>query len=146
MKSAAAFSLLALLTMPLSADDAKKPAAPAAAADDVKHVDAAGAKKLIDEAAAKKDAKLKVLDVRTAEEFADGHIAGAVNIDFRDKSFTDKIAALDKSATYVVHCQAGGRSTKSLERFRKLGFKAIVHLDGGFAGWQKAGQPVEKSK
>ena len=146
MKTATAFSLLALLTMPLSADDAKKPAAPTAAADDVKHVDAAGAKKLIDEAAAKKDAKLKVLDVRTAEEFADGHIAGAVNIDFMDKSFTDKIAALDKSATYVVHCQAGGRSTKSLERFRKLGFKAIVHLDGGFAGWQKAGQPVEKSK
>ena len=140
-------SSLISLTMPLSADDAKKPAAPAtAAATDVKHVDAAGAKKMIDEAAAKKDAKLKVLDIRTPDEYADGHIAGAENIDFLDKSFDGKIAALDKSATYVVHCQSGGRSTKSLERFKKLGFKSIIHMDGGFAAWQKAGQPVEKSK
>lgn len=142
----APFSALLFLSaaMPLSADDAK-PAAEAAAAD-VKHVDPAGAKKILDEAAAKKDAKLKVLDVRTADEFAEGHIAGAVNVDFLSKDFADKAAALDKSVTYVVHCQSGRRSTKSLETLQKLGLKGIIHLDGGFAAWQKAGLPVEKSK
>jgi rhodanese-related sulfurtransferase len=139
--------LLSLATMTLSADDAK-PATTAAdtKADDVKHVDAAGAKKVLDEAAAKKDAKVKVLDVRTADEFAEGHIAGAVNVDFLSKDFAEKAAALDKSATYVVHCQAGGRSMKSLETLKKLGIKSIIHMDGGFGAWQKAGLPVEKAK
>lgn len=122
-----------------------KPAAPAEAAKDgVKHVDAAGAKKLLDEAAAKKESTVVVLDVRTPDEFKEGHIAGAVNVDFNDDKFSAAVAKLDKDKTYVVHCQGGGRSGRSLETFKKLGFKNIVHLDGGFAGWRKASLPVTK--
>jgi len=137
--------IISMSALNLSADD-KKPAAPAAetSKDGVTHTDAAGAKKLIDDSAAKKDGKVVVLDVRTPEEYQAGHIAGAVNIDFKEKDFADKAAKLDKSKTYVVHCQGGGRSTKSLEVFKKLGFKSIVHLDNGFGSWQKAGLPVEK--
>jgi phage shock protein E len=132
--------IFAISTLTASAQEAKP------SNDPVKHADAAGAKKLIDDSAAKKDGNVVVLDIRTPEEYKTGHIAGAVNVDFKGKDFADKVAKLDKEKTYVVHCQSGGRSTKSLETFKKLGFKTIVHLDNGFGGWQKAGLPVEKSK
>ncbi len=147
MKTHLTALIIAMSALSVSADD-KKPATPAAdaAKDGVKHADAAGAKKLIDDSAAKKDGKVVVLDIRTPDEFKGGHIAGAVNVDFKEKDFADKVAKLDKDKTYVVHCQSGGRSTKSLEIFKKLGFKAIVHLDNGFGGWEKARLPVEKTK
>lgn len=136
----------ALFCAPLAAADDAKPAAPPAAEskDGVRHTDAAGAKKLLDHAAAKKDGKLVVLDVRTPEEYKAGHIAGAANIDFKAADFADKVGKLDKNKTYIVHCQSGRRSTSSLETFKKLGFRNIVHLDSGFAGWEKAKLPVTK--
>ncbi len=85
-----------------------------------------------------------VLDVRTAEEFAEGHIGGAKNLDFLDDNFKQKAAKLDKTKTYLVHCQAGGRSTKSLEPLKELGIQNLIHLDDGFGGWQEAKLPVVK--
>lgn len=111
----------------------------AMAADAVRHVDAEGAARLL-----KENKALAVLDIRTPKEFAAGHIAGAKNIDFYEKDFADRLKALDPAKPCLVHCAVGGRSTKSLETFRKLGFKEVYHLDGGFKGWEKAGQPVEK--
>src|SRR5688572_29864138 len=147
MKSQLSAIILAMSALVASAQETT-PATPAAESskDAVKHTDAAGAKKLIDDSAAKNDSKVVVLDIRTPEEYKSGHIAGAVNVDFKQKNFAEKVAKLDKEKTYVVHCHGGGRSTKSLETFRKLGFKAIVHLDNGFGSWQKAGLPVEKTK
>jgi rhodanese-related sulfurtransferase len=91
-----------------------------------------------------KEKKVIVLDVRTPEEFKAGHLKGAVNADFNAKDFANAVAALDKEATIVVHCQAGGRSARSLPKLKDLGFKKLVHLDGGFGGWEAAGFPVEK--
>lgn len=88
--------------------------------------------------------KATVLDIRTPEEFAEGHIPGAVNIDFMDDDFTKKIGALDKSKTYVVHCAGGGRSGKSMPVFDESKFQNVLHLQSGFKGWQSAGKPVEK--
>jgi rhodanese-related sulfurtransferase len=104
----------------------------------VKHVDAAEAAKLV---AAK---KVTVLDVRTAEEFADGHIEGAVNADFTGKDFAKQAAAVDKATPVLVHCAAGGRSTRSLPQLEALGFKILYHLDGGLGAWTDAGKPVVK--
>jgi rhodanese-related sulfurtransferase len=104
----------------------------------IEHVDAAGAAKLVT------DKKVVVLDIRTPKEYQAGHIAGAKNLDFYERDFAQKLATLDKATPYLVHCAAGGRSTKSLDQFKKLGFKSVVHLDGGFKAWEKAGQPVEK--
>ncbi|MBL9152401.1 MAG: rhodanese-like domain-containing protein, partial [Verrucomicrobiales bacterium] len=116
------------------------PAAPeSAAATQVDHVDAAGAAKLL--AGADKPV---VLDIRTAPECAAGHIDGATMIDFRAPDFESKVAALDRNKSYLVHCQGGGRSTESLATFKKLGFKHIIHLDGGFGDWEAAGNPVKK--
>lgn len=105
----------------------------------VKHVDAKGAAALL-----KKDSEVVVLDIRTPAEYKDGHIAKAKNIDFYADDFEKKLSALDKSKTYLVHCASGGRSKRSLTAFNKLGFKSVVHLDGGYKGWAKDGQPVEK--
>jgi rhodanese-related sulfurtransferase len=104
----------------------------------IEHVDAEGAAKLI------ADKKAVVLDIRTPDEFKAGHIAGAKLIDFRAADFEKKLGELDKVKTYLVHCGSGGRSTRALETFKKLGFQSVVHFDGGFKAWEKAGQPVEK--
>ena len=88
--------------------------------------------------------KLTVLDVRTADEFKDGHIPGAVNLDVLDAGFEKQAAALDKSKTYLVHCAAGRRSANAAEQMKAMGFKSVVDLAPGFNGWKAAGKPVEK--
>ncbi len=87
--------------------------------------------------------KVIVLDLRTPEEFAASHIAGATNIDFNATNFQKAIAALDKNQTYLVHCASGNRSTRALPKFEQLEFKSLYHLDGGLKAWQKAKLPVE---
>ncbi len=104
----------------------------------ITHVDPATAQTLIDQK------KTVVLDVRTPKEYAAGHIADAKNIDFQSPDFEKNLGLLDRKPTYLVHCASGGRSTKSLEVFKKLGFTAVAHLDGGFQAWEKAGKPVKK--
>ena len=116
------------------AAEAAKPDASA-----VKHVDAAAAAKLV-----KGDSKLTVLDIRTPAEFATGHIKGAKNYNFQGDGFRGELNQLDKNKPYLVHCASGGRSTKSLELFKQLGFKSLYHLDGGIKAWEKASLPVEK--
>lgn len=110
-----------------------------AAADEVKHVKSKEAAAIV----AKDD--VVVLDVRTPDEFSEGHIDGAKNIDFLDDAkFKAEAAKLDKSKTYLVHCQAGGRSSKSLKVLQELGIKNLIHLDDGFGGWKDADLPVKK--
>jgi phage shock protein E len=106
--------------------------------DGATHVDVTGAEKLI------KDDRALILDVRSADEFKSGHIAGAKNIDFTENDFEQKASELDKSRPWLVHCGSGRRSTASLEVLQKLGFKQLYHLDGGMKAWQAAGKPVEK--
>ncbi|MEZ0388391.1 MAG: rhodanese-like domain-containing protein [Verrucomicrobium sp.] len=103
-----------------------------------KDVDPAAAEKLI------KEGKVTVLDVRTKDEFDEGHIKGAMNVDFKKADFEKQLAGLDKSKSYLVHCQAGGRSTASMKIFEKLGFQSIFHLNDGFMAWEEAGKPVQK--
>ena len=92
----------------------------------------------------KQNKQIVVLDVRTPEEFAQGHLAGAKNLDFHSDDFAKQLDALDKSKPYLVHCAAGGRSAKSMATFKKLNFQVIYHMDAGFNGWKEAGKPVEK--
>ena len=115
------------------ADEKEKPSS-----TNVTHADAKEAAKLVAKS------EVVVLDVRTPGEFSAGHIAGATNIDFQSGDFSERLAKLNREKTYLVHCASGGRSTRALPQFSKLGFKRIVHLDGGFKAWQAAGNPVEK--
>jgi len=90
------------------------------------------------------DKKVIVLDVRTPEEFASGHIAGSTNIDFKAADFSDRIAKLDKSQAYLVHCASGIRSAKACAAMEQLDFLTVYDLKGGIAAWKDAGLPVEK--
>lgn len=118
---------------------AAAPATPDRAAATVRNIDVAEAAKVL-----KEDPQVIVLDVRTPKEFEAGHIAGARNIDFNQGTFESELGKLDRTKRYLVHCAAGGRSGRSLEVFRRLGFQSVLHLPSGFNGWLKAGQPVQK--
>jgi rhodanese-related sulfurtransferase len=109
------------------------------AVSSVKNVEAEQAAKLLQE-----NKKIVVLDVRTSEEFAAGHIAGATNLDFHNPDFEKKLSALDKTKSYLVHCAAGGRSAKTRDLMKKQQFQSIYHLEGGLKAWEKAGKPVER--
>ena len=90
------------------------------------------------------DPALVVLDVRTPKEFDEGHIAGAINVDFLADDFAQRVAELDTGAHYLLHCKSGKRSTGALEVMEKEGFTNIAHMNGGFDAWKAAGQPVEQ--
>lgn len=113
----------------------------------IKHVTAAEAAKNLAEASAASatapEKAIAVIDVRTPEEYAAGHIKGAQNVDIGSPDFQKNLAKLDRTKTYLVHCAAGGRSTRSLTVLGKLGFKSIIHLDGGLNAWKEAGLPLE---
>ena len=88
------------------------------------------------------DPDFVILDVRTSGEYAGGHIDGAVNIDYYDPGFESLIDALDRTKTYLVHCQSGNRSASGAAVMAGLGFVEVYELDGGITAWIDAGQPV----
>ncbi len=114
--------------------DTKAEAKPA-----VKNLKVDEAAKLLAE---KKD--VVILDVRRPDEFKDGHLKGAINLNIQSKTFKEDVAKLDKSKTYLVNCAAGGRSTRACTAMDGLGFTNAFNLTGGFNAWSAAGQPVVK--
>ena len=87
-------------------------------------------------------ADLVILDVRTPEEYAAGHLEGAVRIDFYDADFADQLDQLDPEVPYLVYCQSGNRSGKTLTMMEQLGFASASDIGGGIVAWQSAGLPV----
>ena len=88
--------------------------------------------------------KATIVDVRSAEEFAKGHLRDAKNIPLADLSA--RIGELEKSKarSVVVVCQTGARSDKAVRQLAAAGFSDVVALDGGVAAWQAAGLPIAK--
>jgi rhodanese-related sulfurtransferase len=88
--------------------------------------------------------KTTVIDVRSAEEFAGGHLRDAKNIPLADLG--NRIGELEKSKsrTVVVVCQSGARAEKAVRQLAAAGFEEVWSLDGGVAAWQAAGLPVTK--
>ena len=78
-----------------------------------------------------------VIDVRTPVEFSEAHIKNAINIDYFSKSFSETISKLNKQKTILVYCAAGGRSTSACSDFKKLGFKRVYNLIGGYDDWKE---------
>lgn len=95
-------------------------------------------------AKAKSDTTAVLLDVRKPEEFAEGHIAGARNLDFLNtESFGKGIKSLDRTRTYYIYCRSGGRSAKAAKQMRGIGLK-VVDMKGGMLLWTELGLPVSK--
>jgi phage shock protein E len=83
-----------------------------------------------------------VIDVRTPQEFAAGHLAGARNVDVEAADFASKISSLDKDAPYLVYCHSGRRSAMAAAQMAAAGFTDIV--DGGaLADLVGAGAPIQ---
>ena len=78
---------------------------------------------------------VQLVDVRTAEEYAGGHIPNAVNMDVLSSDFAEKIATLDKERPVALYCRSGRRSKTAAEQAANLGYK-VVELDGGINSWQ----------
>ncbi len=83
-----------------------------------------------------------ILDIRTPQEFSEGIIDGAVNIDFYEPTFAAELDALDKDAHYVVYCRSGNRSGQAMSTFEDLGFTNITEIDGGIVNWYNTGHDV----
>jgi rhodanese-related sulfurtransferase len=92
-----------------------------------------------------RDAQFVILDVRTPEEFAQGHLSGAVNVDLMAPDFEGRLGALDKAKTYLVYCRTGNRSAKAIQIMGRLGFRSVYHMFEGIVGWQKKGFPLSTS-
>ncbi len=105
----------------------------------VQEVDVAKAKELIAKGAV-------VLDVREYPEYVAGHIPGAVwtprgLLDFKADEWLP-----DKEKIYLVYCKTGGRGIVSSCDLKKIGYKNVYNLKGGFDAWTKAGEPMEKGE
>ena len=83
-----------------------------------------------------------IIDVRTPEEFAAGHIEGAVNYAVELPEFGSQIATLDPAGTYAVYCRSGNRSQAAVAAMAQAGIPGIYELANGIIEWEEAGLPV----
>lgn len=82
------------------------------------------------------DSDAVLLDVRTQEEWDSGYVAGAVNIDFFNPEFPNKLEELDKSKNYFVYCRSGNRSGQACQLMASKGFTGeLINLQGGMLAW-----------
>jgi rhodanese-related sulfurtransferase len=83
------------------------------------------------------DPNAVILDVRTENEFSEGIIANAINIDINSgQQFVNAIEALDKEKNYFIYCRSGMRSAKACEIMNQLGFENAYNLTGGIMEWE----------
>lgn len=93
--------------------------------------------------AAQKD--IQLIDVRTPEEFAGGHLQNAVNIDFQADDFEQKIKALNKTKPVYLYCLSGGRSGKAADVLNKQGFSEVYNMKGGIMEWKANALPLDQN-
>ena len=87
------------------------------------------------------DENAVILDVRTDDEWNDGYIPNAINIDiYKGQGFIYEVDQLDKSKNYYVYCKAGARSEQACQLMNQLGFENTYNLLGGFMQWRGAVQ------
>lgn len=85
---------------------------------------------------------VQLVDVRTPQEYAEGHIDGAINIDVQSVDFRNIAEKeLSKDSTVLVYCRSGRRSMEAADRLTKLGYR-VVNLKGGITEWKEDGLPV----
>ena len=90
------------------------------------------------------DSSVIILDVRTADEYAEGHIRGAILIDQNKSDFVEQVKAkLPTEKIIAIYCRSGRRSANAASLLAKEGYK-LVNLKGGILAWIKENQPVTK--
>lgn len=91
------------------------------------------------------DKTVTVVDVRTAQEYQEGHLANSLNINVESADFASAIANLDKTKEYALYCRSGRRSTVAANEMAKAGFTSITNYNkGGFADLANLGVATSK--
>lgn len=80
-----------------------------------------------------------IIDVRTPTEFDEGHITDAMNIDFLNDSFQNRMGLLNIEITYLIYCRSGARSAQAMSIMADMGFMNVYNMLGGFTDWMDAG-------
>lgn len=83
-----------------------------------------------------KNKKNVLLDVRTPEEFAEGHVPGAVNIDVKNPNFEEEIQKLDTKKNYFIYCKSGVRAKLATEKMQEKGFKNAKNFKDGMSTYK----------
>ena len=86
----------------------------------------------------------KILDVRTPEEYHDGHIKESILLPVDEVKEKVEQLLLDKAQKIYVHCRSGMRSAKATKEMLKLGYSNVHNMQGGIIAWQNKGYPVSK--
>jgi rhodanese-related sulfurtransferase len=92
----------------------------------------------------KKNSQIIILDVRTPDEFKQGHLKNAINLNIQDPDALEKIGKLDHKATYLVYCRTQRRSGIAVSHMIESGFSNVYHMTDGMSGWLQNGKSVEK--
>jgi len=83
-----------------------------------------------------------IIDVRTASEWNNNHIAGAVHIPMSQlRSRLDELKSYE--GQLIMQCAVGGRSSKAVEILQEAGFSNVSNMNGGLVAWQRSNLPVE---
>lgn len=87
----------------------------------------------------------QILDIRTSEEYAAGHIKDSKQIDYyQTKNFSDYLDSLDKKGKYLIYCRTGNRTDNALILMQRKGFESVYELSGGYNAWVAAGLAIVK--
>ncbi len=78
----------------------------------------------------------RLIDVRTPEEFREGHLPASININWEGEAFKEEVDIFDKSQPIFVYCEAGARGTAAAKYLSEQGFNEVYNLDGGFTEWK----------
>lgn len=90
------------------------------------------------------DENFVIIDVRTPEEYADGYIEKAINLDYYSETFADELDQLDKEKTYLIYCRTDRRSGEALDIMAELGFREVYNMLGGIVQWEEVNLPTVK--
>jgi rhodanese-related sulfurtransferase len=94
----------------------------------------------------KKKRKIQLIDVRTPEEYAEGHLKNAQNFNFYNENFKTQLAQLNKEKPIYLYCRSGGRSGKTATILREMGFTQVYDLQGGITQWKNEKLPLAVKK
>ncbi|MBR4265843.1 MAG: rhodanese-like domain-containing protein [Bacteroidales bacterium] len=87
-----------------------------------------------------------LIDVRTPEEFVEGHIPAANNLDVKSQDFKNRLLEnyKDKKKVYALYCRSGHRSKLAAQILVDNGYTEVYEMEGGFNAWKEKDFPIEK--
>ena len=85
---------------------------------------------------------IQLVDVRTPEEFEQGYIKNAINLNVKSDDFLDQTVLIDKNKPVYVYCMAGARSSKAAEKLKEAGFTQVINYKEGYGTWLDQGKQI----